>query len=356
VLPISDAREQLIPVMANRIWRKLGSPSLFFYIAGLLLAACVAGGVIPQGEDIQGMAGKWGQMAVHLVILTGLNEVFSQWWFSALLALLFLNLLFCSLQRWKTLHLGIWISHAGMLVVLLGGLVSVFLGERGQVGLEKGVPVSMAQGRHGEIKLPFALKLTDFRIEYHREAGHTLTMVKDGAETQVQLKQDIEVPLAGDLFVRLRQAFPDLAMTAEGPVNRSQTPNNPAIQVEVRQGVKVRKIWIFENYPLFYQQHQDAGMKMLPELYYAYSQPMIRQYVSTVEVQEGGKKVADAVLQVNKPFKWRGIKLFQSGYDLSHGTVSILQASRDPGVPLVYLGFLILPLGILWTLIRRSGS
>ena len=348
--------EPVRPGLKSRLWRWVGSPSLFFWVAGLLLAACIAGGVIPQGEEIQAVEGKWGQFSVHFVVLTGLNSVFSQWWFSALLAFLFLNLLSCSLQRWKTLHTGIWISHIGMLVVLLGGLVSVSLGERGQIGLEKGVPVSVAQGRHGEISLPFALKLTDFRIEYHREAGHTLTMVKDGAQTQVELKMGVEVPLAASLFIRLRQAFPDLAMSAEGPVNRSQAPNNPAIQVEVRQGVKVKKIWIFENYPLFYKQHQDAGIKDLPEFYYAFSQPMIRQYVSTVEVQENGKKVADAVLQVNKPFKWRGIKLFQSGYDLSHGTVSILQASRDPGVPLVYLGFLLLPLGILWTLIRRSGS
>jgi len=345
------------PSIWTRAWKRLGSPDFFFVVAGLVLVACIAGGVIPQGQDIQGMEGKWGQIAVHFVILTGLNTVFSQLWFSVLLALLFLNLLCCSLQRWKTLHLGIWVSHAGMLITLLGGLVSVYFGERGQISLTKGVLVSSAESRKGgTTTLPFSIRLDDFRIDYYREAAHKVVMVKDGAETEVQLKLGAEIPLAADLFVRLLKAYADFSMSPNGPVNNSQDPNNPAIQVEVRRGVTVKKIWIFQNYPLFYREHKEGNAKELPELYYSYAPPMVRQYVSTVEIQEGGKKVADAVLQVNKPFKWRGIKMFQSGYDLSHGTVSILQTSRDPGVPLVYLGFLILPLGILWSLLRRSGS
>lgn len=66
-----------------------------------------------------------------------------------------------------------------------------------------------------------------------------------------------------------------------------------------------------------------------------------RRYVSDVTVYTQSGKIINGTIEVNKPLKIEGWKIYQSSYDKSKGkwsTVSILELVRDTWMPVVYVG------------------
>ena len=62
-------------------------------------------------------------------------------------------------------------------------------------------------------------------------------------------------------------------------------------------------------------------------------------------LDENGKEVRNAVILVNSPLKVGRYTFYQASYNAkTMGT--ILEVTRDPGVPLVFAGFILLPIGI----------
>ncbi|MBI3096727.1 MAG: cytochrome c biogenesis protein ResB [Planctomycetes bacterium] len=75
----------------------------------------------------------------------------------------------------------------------------------------------------------------------------------------------------------------------------------------------------------------------------------IDQFQSDVTILDAaGKPVLDERIVVNSPLRYGGFTFYQSGYDEEAGRYTVLQVSRDPGVPLVYAGFGLLAIGLLW--------
>ena len=86
--------------------------------------------------------------------------------------------------------------------------------------------------------------------------------------------------------------------------------------------------------------------------------PRARQYRSFLAVEQPGEqKKSTLVLEVNKPLKLAGWRLYQSGYDEKAGRdseVSVIEAVRDPWLPVVYAGIFMLIAGSLRLLSQRS--
>ena len=86
------------------------------------------------------------------------------------------------------------------------------------------------------------------------------------------------------------------------------------------------------------------------------------QYQSNVSVARGTAEKTSAVISMNRPLDVAGYRLFQTSYKLGHSRsrdITILTASYDPGVPIVYPAFLMLIVGIAWYLVgsgRRTRS
>lgn len=70
----------------------------------LLIVACTAGSVIPQGELDAYYTGYYPEKAGMLILLLGINDVFHAWWFILLTAFLCLNLLGCNLIHFPGLY------------------------------------------------------------------------------------------------------------------------------------------------------------------------------------------------------------------------------------------------------------
>ena len=85
-----------------------------------------------------------------------------------------------------------------------------------------------------------------------------------------------------------------------------------------------------------------------------YPNGMPKRFASDVVVRGKSGKDITAVIEVNKPLKVDGWKMYQYGYDEEAGTesqVSILEIVKDPWLPLVYVGIFMMLAGALLMLV-----
>lgn len=266
----------------------------------------------------------------------------------------------------------------------------------------------------------------------------------------VQVGRTYELP-GGQWSIRILSAFKDFVIDPETrkPSERSSSPNNPALQVQVMdtQGHVVATRWIFANFPSFDHNRQQAG----PPLRYVYAggdgtlpigiilvgeigrvwtveggeiqkdSPLkvgtrivveevtltvtdlhasasvtashssasdralnpvaevrlgrdpstrlmgpgeaveldadrilaltpkgddVRDYLSKVSVLEGDRVVATRTVEVNHPLRYGGFAIYQSDYDPADPTFSGFEVVKDPGIPLVYLGLVMMILAV----------
>ena len=107
----------------NSLWVFLASVKLALFVLFLLAAASILGTVIPQGEGIARLTAFYQQILTkftddpdrlaaifsHITISLGLDDMYHAFWFEALIGLLALNLIVCSIERlpavWKMVTL-----------------------------------------------------------------------------------------------------------------------------------------------------------------------------------------------------------------------------------------------------------
>ena len=321
--------------MTKKALALIGDIKVFFVAGPLMVAAMVAAVLLPE------------------------QDLFHQPWFPALIGLLGLNLVACILSRLDTLYWGSLLVHAAIVLVMAGAAISSHWGHRAQLVLRVGdAPSASLTGKDGEPagSLPFSVALKDFRIDYHSRGRHHLSLAgPQGAKAELDVEPGKSYPLPDGRTLEVLRYIPDFVIDLERneASSRSDQPNNPALQLRVsggqgQAGPRASTYWAFADFPL---QHQE-GQPWQAE--YSFSEPEVKQYTSQIEVLGGeGKAATAATLSVNHPFRWMGWTLYQSGFDPGDSGVSVLQATHDPGTPLVFLGCIILLAGLSAVVLRR---
>ena len=80
----------------------------------------------------------------------------------------------------------------------------------------------------------------------------------------------------------------------------------------------------------------------------ALTKPEAKVYSSDIVIFEGGVAVDTARIEVNKPYSYKGWKLYQVGYDENMGRwsmTSVLETVFDPWLTIVYIGIFMLIAG-----------
>jgi cytochrome c biogenesis protein ResB len=83
----------------------------------------------------------------------------------------------------------------------------------------------------------------------------------------------------------------------------------------------------------------------------ALTSPEAKEFYSRIEIIERNGKSQDVQLMVNQPIRVGGWKLYQLSYDEKRGkwsTLSIIEAIRDPWLPVIYTGILMVLAGALY--------
>jgi cytochrome c biogenesis protein ResB len=71
-----------------------------------------------------------------------------------------------------------------------------------------------------------------------------------------------------------------------------------------------------------------------------------KDFISDVSVFKDGREVLRKSIRVNDPLRYEGFSFFQASYDMEALNWSGLRISNDPGVMVVYSGFILLIIGL----------
>lgn len=365
--------------LASRIIQLLASVPFASVIVLLIALACIAGTLIPQGGQVEGYLASHPASESWFSVMgwLGLTHVFYSWWFLALLMLLAASLVVCTSRRFQAMRMtsgairlritGSFISHVSLLTILAGGVVRAVWSEKGMIAFREGEAVSQCGGEESPMPLPFSIRLVRFELEHYAppspaagERSDRLFVRREGAEGEqaIDVKEGVSVRLAtpsgdatGVASLAIERVVPDFVMDgATGEVkSRGDQFNNPAIQVAVTDGGVTNRAWVFARFP----RRADASM---PYVFRYVVDPLrsamasrgmpIKAYKSTVEIIDEGKVVLQRQIAVNSPLSYKGYTFYQTSYNPDDLSWTQLQVVRDPSVPIVYGGFMLMMVGL----------
>ncbi|MFZ4394001.1 MAG: cytochrome c biogenesis protein ResB [Kiritimatiellia bacterium] len=367
------------------VFRLLGSLRFALGVVLLITAACVAGTLIPQGYQVGKFLERYPEAQRRMEILDtlGLTHVFFSRWFVVLLCVLAASLLVCTFRRFQALRgavgakrirvCGSLFTHISLLLVLVGGVIRAVWGEKGYIELREGETIDQFVGSHGMTQLPFAVRLADFTLELYGESdrkqqppAERLLVAWPEKGLMKAFPAVVGVPYevtapggtadADTCRVTIRRYFPDFyidTVSLEGGT-RSDEPNNPAVSVEVIHAGQYRTNWIFARFPDFGEQAGAENPTDPLHLRYevGMSEPSvgrsgaIKAYKSRLQILTDGKPVCEKTIAVNAPLSYGGYTFYQSGYNPKDLKWTSLQVVRDPGVIIVYIGFVLMMVGL----------
>jgi hypothetical protein len=273
----------------------------------------------------------------------GGESLYRSAWFVALLVLLAVNLTASVCFKWVS-----WaarreglIRHIGFLLVLCGAALSGALAQRGTMKLEYGKPLDAVQVEGALKPLGYSLELTGFTLErYEPKAQQILVRVPgDSREHAFPVEPGRDFPVGQTGYtIRPKRYVPDFAMAygTKEVVSRSPEPNNPAVLVQVSRLAESFERWVFAK---------PQGLHSPPhpvEMAFVFRPSDPKAFKSRVRVLANGRPAGEWLLQVNRPVRFRGRTFYQMSYDPERWSWSGILVVRDPGVPVVYAGYLLI--------------
>jgi cytochrome c biogenesis protein ResB len=210
-------------------------------------------------------------------------------------------------------------------------------------GKEEPVMLDDADPRIG--KLPFALRLKDFRIEYY-DAPQVILQSDGQKDLTIPAEEGREQSLGDQGTVTVLKVFRNLKLGMENgqmvPYDQPGPDSNPAVQLVFRApDGKEEKRFAFAAFP----GHGRSGDRWSVQ----YSPPgMIKDYFSDLEVVENGQVVKRKTIEVNDPLYYGGYFFYQHSYDAAQERYTVLLVTSARGLVPVFLGFALVVVGSFW--------
>ena len=321
----------------------------FFAIVVLLL------GFIPQG----------GVSESRFVNLLGLSHVKNSWLMMVSGMYFLVALGFVTMRRTRPLNrknIGFLLNHAGLWITIAAGYLGAGDLEKKNLRLVEGqdavnMAVNMKTGRMD--MLPFSVQLIDFNIEDYNPKIAVVdaasgTLVKDEGQTIQIIEEGLKTTLL-DWDVEVLEFLPDAFAPAGGSgyFALDSMGSAPAALVRATHAGSgtVSEGWIscgsFST--------RFASVQLDHETILAMTTPEPQKYSSDLLIVDDELGNTEVRVEVNKPYKHKGWKLYQLSYDERMGKwsqLSVIQAVRDPWLPIVYTGIFMLLAGaayLFWT-------
>jgi cytochrome c biogenesis protein len=383
----------------------LASLTLTLILFFALAAASIVGTLLPQGAGPAELEGHFSPAMISIIEALGLNNLYRTGWFRALLLLLCANLLVCTIDRLpKTIRLirrredpfdsqrlskfgnnasmltkmsaeqaasvlqntvsqsfgplreitpsdhycavsekGRWSRlmvygvHASVVLILVGALAGSILGFKGFMNLPEGSASSEAMPINGGqiIHLPFQVRCDKFEVSFYEsgmpaEYKSDLTILENGRDV---LKRSIKVndPLEYDGITLYQASYGTTLKQAE-------------IELTDRDSGKSVKLTLPYQVP-----RPIPGTDSVAEII-NFQENMMRfgPALGLAVGKEGQPPSAGSWILVDRPdFHGNRIQNYQvKVLQVDKASFTGLQVKRDPGIWLVYLGFILMTVGI----------
>ncbi|WXJ95346.1 Cytochrome c biogenesis protein CcsB [Neomoorella carbonis] len=313
----------------------LSSMKLGLLLLLLLGVLASLGSFLPQGQPAGFYRAYYGDVPGRLIVLLSLDHLYRSWWFIALGALLAVNILTCSLRRIKKApSLRSWgsvILHLSILVILAGAVISGVMARHAYVEIGAGDSLDLAaRGFPG-----YALRVKEFKIEYYENfqpkqyISSVSLKTADGQEIEREIQVNRPLKFKG---LKIYQTSYGWLARGQAVINGKAVPFDlPSGRgLDIDPGKNVRLVFFF--IPDFDEQggrlHSRSPLPNNPRLVAMLFQD---QQVKAREVL--AEKETKAV---------GGYPVTFSGYRYYTG----LEIKKDPGVGILYAGFVILLVGL----------
>lgn len=243
------------------IWNFFASIRLSVVLLLAIAVASIMGTVIPQNESVQMYVAKFGAVGYRIFSTLDVFDMYASWWFQALLLLLVINIVVCSLDRLpvtlkavssnrmarnpsmfrnlksketfdtatpmdllreacrklvsgsegvqetpegfyivgekgRWTRFGVYGVHLSIILLLVGALIGSMFGFEGYVNIDEGESVSAVRLNNGLMQaLPFELRCDDFDVSFYpngtpKEYRSAMSILEQGQEV---LQRDIIV-------------------------------------------------------------------------------------------------------------------------------------------------------------------
>jgi hypothetical protein len=247
------------------------------------------------------------------------------------------------------------LNHAGLWIALAAGALGSSDFQRLSMQLEEGKSQTMANDGMRLVPQEFSIRLDDFVLREY-DAKLALVQTSDGKNgkkpaTMRQLRQGDKYDFNG-YSIEILKYFKNSYPVEGGYEQGEQYGSAPSAYVQVRgTGVNVTG-WV------------SCGNFMMPPSYLTLidsdalvmTDPEPEAFESHVTVfVKGESEPRKAVIEVNKPYKVKGSKIYQVGYDSRFGKYSAsseLGIVKDPWLPAVYIGVFMMIAGAVCMIFR----
>lgn len=322
------------------------------YTAAVSSLLWVAGITVVMGLIRQAPSG-------HPADVLGFSRMLSAWPFVLLYIWLVTVLGLTTLRagfpfRWK--KLSFLLNHAGLFIAL----VTATLGNADMHRLRMTTRIDNAEWRaideHGKlIELPLAIELKDFTIDEYppklmlidNETGRALP---EKTPEHLLLEEGVTDGQLADWLISIRQTIPWAASVAtEDTLKFTEFHSLGATYAVYQQALNkktkaAKEGWVSCGSFIF--PYKALCLDSQTSLIMPEREP--QRFASTVKVYtEDGKQVEDTIA-VNHPLNVAGWNIYQLSYDDTKGRwsdISVFELVRDPWLPAVYTGIVMMMLG-----------
>ena len=252
-------------------------------------------------------------------------------------------------ERGRYSRIGVYVTHLSILLILVGAIVGMKFGFNGNLNLLEGKSSSVAFGSNGQqIPLGFELRCDNFDVNFYpasdrpKEYKSWLTVIDHGKEV-MQKEIEVNSPLTykGITFYQASYGFEP---NRNGIFKFTVTPsggNAQDISVKFGQPFAVQGT----NFTGVVVDFSPAlGVDESGKLF-SYAESM-NNPAAFVEFSEAGKPKFRQWLLKRYPETWKspvGIVEFKNLWGVQY---TGLQVRQDPGVWIVYLGCIVMALGL----------
>lgn len=413
----------------QRLWNFFTSVKLSVILLLILAATSIIGTIIPQNETPEKYIQAFGEVLYKIFNVFDFFDMYHSWWFQFLILMLSVNIVVCSINRlsaiwkivfvkippfnisrfrkisnkeeftskgppeellkiykrfvskrfgysrvedtdkglcifaekWRWTRLGVYAVHLSVLLLLFGSLIGSFFGFEGYINIPEGGSINSIKLRHaGKVKdLGFTVRCEAFSVSFYdsgspKEFRSSLLIMEAGKPV---LQKDIIVndPLRYKGINFFQSSYGQLppkeltlsfASSGTGKIYRENVSIGQ--QIDVPEGMGKLIIKGFRNSADF--RGRNLG----------------KAFLGTLTPRDGDPIFILLPLRYPSFDRMRKGKVIISVSGIKQHYYTGLQVSNDPGVLLVYTGFLVMIIGIFITFfmshqricveIRKSGK
>lgn len=283
----------------------------------------------------------------------GLSNMTNSWPFLFGIVFFLAALGMATLKRitpFKGRNIGFFLNHAGLYIAILAGIAGAPDLKRLTMELHHDSIVWVSMDRQGHLyEMPLAMQLVSFNMEEYNPKvaiieSRTGRIVPEGLKDIFEISKgnvgtilewQVEVKEFYSLSGRFGERFEPLMDWGAAPA---------ALMKVTDPDGNITEGWI--TCGSFMYPHQL--LELDDNLSLAMTIPQASHYSSDVIIFTEDGEVIETRIEVNKPVSAQGWKLYQYSYDDRFGrysSTSIIEAIRDPWLPVVYTGIFMLIAG-----------